>query len=215
MEKFIDNRQMLVVPLDRANVDTDAIIPKQFLKSVQRLGYGPHLFDEWRYMDHGEFGMDPMSRQINTAFVLNQPRYQKGEILLAKENFGCGSSREHAVWALSQYGFRVILAPSFGDIFFANALKNGLLVIQLAKDTINDLFSMCETTPNFSVQVNLAEENLVTSTGHTVPFTIRDSAKKRLIQGLDDIALTLQQTSRILDYEARRKELEPWLFANQ
>jgi len=204
----------LVAPLDRPNVDTDAIIPKQFLKSIRRSGFGPNLFDEWRYLDHGEPGMDNSKRQPNPDFVLNQPRYQGAQILLARENFGCGSSREHAVWALTDYGFRVVIAPSFADIFFNNSFKNGLLPIVLPAETVDRLFREVEATPGYALTVDLEAQTLTTPSGEQIPFEVDPFRKHCLLEGLDDIGLTLQHADEIRAYEARRREEAPWLFEN-
>jgi 3-isopropylmalate/(R)-2-methylmalate dehydratase small subunit len=203
----------LVAPLDRANVDTDAIIPKQFLKSIKRSGFGPNAFDEWRYLDRGEPGMDCSKRPINPDFVLNQARYQGASVLLARENFGCGSSREHAPWALEDFGFRVIIAPSFADIFFNNCFKNGILPIVLAADVVDRLFQQALSTAGYRLGVDLAAQTVITPTGEVIPFEVEGERKHRLLNGLDDIALTLQHTDKIKAYEARRKVAAPWLFA--
>ncbi|MGM0477237.1 MAG: 3-isopropylmalate dehydratase small subunit [Pseudomonadota bacterium] len=203
----------IVAPLDRANVDTDAIIPKQFLKSVQRSGFGPNLFDEWRYLDHGEPGMDNSRRPENPDFVLNRPRYRDASILLARENFGCGSSREHAPWALLDFGFRVIIAPSFADIFFNNCFKNGILPIVMDAATVERLFRATEATDRYALTVDLAAQTLVTPEGETIPFDVESGRKRRLLEGLDDIGLTLEHADDIRAYEARRREEAPWLFS--
>jgi 3-isopropylmalate/(R)-2-methylmalate dehydratase small subunit len=203
----------IVCPLDRSNVDTDAIIPKQFLKSIKRSGFGPNLFDEWRYLDHGEPGMDNSKRPINPDFVLNDPRYQGAEILLTRENFGCGSSREHAPWALEDFGFKVILAPSFADIFFNNSFKNGLLPIVLEEKTIDDLFQKTGTDQALEMTVNLSEQQLTTSYGQ-IPFEVDEFRKHCLLNGLDDIGLTLRHIDDIKAYEARRRVEAPWLHEN-
>ena len=202
----------IVAPLDRANVDTDAIIPKQFLKSVQRSGFGPNLFDEWRYLDHGEPGMDNSRRPENPDFVLNRPRYRDASILLARENFGCGSSREHAPWALLDFGFRVIIAPSFADIFFNNCFKNGILPIVMDAATVERLFRATEATDRYALTVDLAAQTLVAPEGETIPFDVESGRKRRLLEGLDDIGLTLEHADDIRAYEARRREEAPWLF---
>ncbi len=203
----------IVIPMDRPNVDTDAIIPKQFLKSIKRTGFGPNLFDEWRYLDHGEPGQDCSQRPINPDFELNQPRYKGGTILLARENFGCGSSREHAVWALDDFGIRVIIAPSFADIFFSNTSKNGILAITLEEKLINKLFAQVEATPGYQLKVDLAAQTITLPDGEIIEFEI-DSFKKHCLQeGLDDIGLTLQHTAEIEAYEAKRKQEAPWLFS--
>ncbi len=203
----------LVVPLDRANVDTDAIIPKQFLKSIKRSGFGPNAFDEWRYLDRGEPGKSNHDRPLNPDFVLNQARYQGASVLLARENFGCGSSREHAPWALEDYGFRAIIAPSFADIFFNNCFKNGLLPIVLPAETVDRLFREAEAIKGYALTVDLAEQTVTTPTGDTISFEVDGERKHRLLHGLDDIALTLQFTNEIKAYEARRKAEAAWLFA--
>jgi 3-isopropylmalate/(R)-2-methylmalate dehydratase small subunit len=200
-----------VVPLDRANVDTDAIIPKQFLKSIRRTGFGPYLFDEWRYLDRGEPEMDCSDRPLNTQFVLNQPCYANAQILLARENFGCGSSREHAPWALADYGFRVIIAPSFADIFYNNCFKNGLLPIVLDPEKVGDLFK--DTRPGYMLTVDLETQTVLTPYGEKIHFEVDPSRKHRLLNGLDDIGLTLQHADVIRAYEARRAQEAPWLFA--
>ncbi|MDA8381914.1 MAG: 3-isopropylmalate dehydratase small subunit [Betaproteobacteria bacterium] len=202
----------LVVPLDRANVDTDAIIPKQFLKSIQRAGFGPNLFDEWRYLDHGEPGMDPATRVVNPDFVLNQPRYQGARILLARENFGCGSSREHAPWALADYGFRAIIAPSFADIFYNNCLKNGLLPIVLEASQVDDLFKAAGGEPGYRLAVDLAQQVVRTPEGRCLGFAIDAFRKYCLLNGYDDIGLTLRHVADIKVFEERRREAMPWLF---
>jgi len=199
-----------VVPLDRANVDTDAIIPKQFLKSIRRAGFGPYLFDEWRYLDRGEPEMDCSQRPLNPDFVLNHPRYKGAQILLARENFGCGSSREHAPWALDDYGFRAIIAPSFADIFFNNCFKNGLLPIVLDASIVDNLFR--SAVPGVDLTINLAQQTVTTPDGNQIPFQIDPSRKHRLLHGLDDIGLTLQCADAIRAYEQRRRREVPWLF---
>ncbi len=201
-----------VIPLDRANVDTDAIIPKQFLKSIRRTGFGPFLFDEWRYLDRGEPEMDCTHRLRNPAFVLNQPEYSSGQILLTRENFGCGSSREHAPWALADYGIRVIIAPSFADIFHNNCFKNGLLPIVLDPDVVDRLFK--EVGPGYELSVDLDSQTIAQPDGTKIPFDIDPSRKERLLKGLDDIALTLEFAEDIRSYEARWREESPWLFAS-
>lgn len=203
----------IVIPLDRPNVDTDAIIPKQFLKSIKRSGFGPNLFDEWRYLDHGEPGQDNSNRPLNPDFELNQPRYQGGTILLARENFGCGSSREHAVWALEDFGIRVIIAPSFADIFFNNSSKNGILAIKLDEHLVDKLFQQVESTPGYKLTVDLPEQSITLPDGEVIGFEIDSFKKHCLIEGLDDIGLTLQYTDDIKAYEARRRKEAPWLFS--
>ena len=201
------------MPLDRANVDTDAIIPKQFLKSIKRSGFGPNAFDEWRYLDHGEPGMDNSKRKLNPDFVLNQPRYKGAQILLTRENFGCGSSREHAPWALEDYGFRVIIAPSYADIFFNNCFKNGLLPIRLGAAIVDALFMAEAKTSGFRLQVNLAQQKITAPDGTVYPFEVETFRKHCLLNGLDDIGLTMQHVEEIRAYEQKRKIEAPWLFA--
>jgi len=213
MEKFT-KLTGIVMPLDRPNVDTDAIIPKQFLKSIKRTGFGPNLFDEWRYLDHGEPGMDNSQRPINPDFVLNQPRYQGAQILLARENFGCGSSREHAPWALLDYGFRVIIAPSFADIFYNNCFKNGILPIVLDADTVDELFREVEANEGYTLTVDLENQTITRPDGTVIRFEIDEFRKHRLLEGLDDIGLTLEHADEIRAYEARRKKVAPWLFSH-
>ena len=203
----------IVVPLDRANVDTDAIIPKQFLKSIKRSGFGPNLFDEWRYLDEGQPDADNSQRPLNKSFVLNQQRYQGASILLARDNFGCGSSREHAPWALEDYGFRVIIAPSFADIFFNNCFKNGLLPIVLPEDTVDQLFKDVEAVPGYQLTVNLEKQAIEKANGEVVAFDVDVFRKHCLLNGLDDIGLTLQHTDDIKAYETKRKKEAPWLFS--
>lgn len=205
--------QGIVIPLDRPNVDTDAIIPKQFLKSIRRSGFGPNLFDEWRYLDLGEPGVSCEGRPLNEDFVLNQSRYQGGSILLARENFGCGSSREHAVWALEDFGIRAIIAPSFADIFFNNTSKNGILAIVLPEEQVDQLFSTVETQPGYELRVDLPEQTITLPNGETLSFEIDAFKKECLIEGLDDIGLTLQHTDDINAYEQQRRESAPWLFS--
>ena len=205
--------QGIVIPLDRANVDTDAIIPKQFLKSIQRSGFGQNLFDEWRYLDHGEPGKSCEGRALNDNFVLNQEPYNHGSILLARENFGCGSSREHAVWALEDFGIRVIIAPSFADIFFSNCSKNGILAIQLDETDVNKLFKMGTMQAGFQLTVDLSEQRISLPDGTTLSFEIDAFKKHCLLNGLDDIGLTLQHTQDIEVYEQQRQQQAPWLFA--
>ena len=202
----------LVVPLDRANVDTDAIIPKQFLKSIKRSGFGPNLFDECRYLDHGEPGQDASLRPLNPDFVLNQPRYQGAQVLLARENFGCGSSREHAPWALEDFGLRALIAPSFADIFYNNCFKNGLLPIVLDTAIVDQLFRETQAQPGYRVQVDLQEQTVITPAGIHFPFALDAHRKYCLINGLDDIGLTLQHVEQIHAYEAQRRLTAPWLF---
>ena len=210
MEKFT-RLDGLVVPLDRANVDTDAIIPKQFLKSIKRSGFGPNAFDEWRYLDHGEPGMDNTNRPLNPDFVLNQPRYQGAQVLLARENFGCGSSREHAPWALEDYGFRVIIAPSFADIFFNNCFKNGLLPIRLAAEQVDALFKAVEAQVGYRLVVDLEQQTISAPDGAVYQFEVEPFRKHCLLNGLDDIGLTLQHVEDIKAYEAKRHAAQPWM----
>jgi len=201
----------LVAPLDRENVDTDLIIPKQFLKSIKRTGFGPNLFDELRYLDHGEPGMDNSRRPLNPDFVLNQPRYQGASILLARKNFGCGSSREHAPWALSQYGFRAIIAPSYADIFFNNSFKNGLLPIILPETQVSKLFDDVKAFPGYKLRIDLERQVVVTQDGSELHFDIEPFRKHCLLNGLDDIGLTLQKADLIRAFEAERLARHPWL----
>ena len=212
MQAF-ENFTGVVAPLDRANIDTDAIIPKQFLKSIKRSGFGPYLFDEWRYLDHGEPDMDCTHRPRNSEFVLNDPRFAQAKILLTRENFGCGSSREHAPWALTDFGIRVILAPSFADIFFNNSFKNGLLPIRLDAAVIDGLFAQATGAEPLQITVDLPAQTLTLSNGQVIEFEVEAGSKQRLIAGLDDIGLTLQEADSIRDYEARRRIEVPWLFA--
>ena len=202
----------IVAPLDRSNVDTDAIIPKQFLKSIKRSGFGPNAFDEWRYLDHGEPGMDNSKRPLNPDFSLNQPRYQGAQILLTRKNFGCGSSREHAPWALDDYGFRAIIAPSFADIFFNNCYKNGLLPIVLTEEQVDQLFKEVEANEGYQLSIDLAEQTLTTPRGETFTFDITEHRKHSLLNGLDEIGLTLQHADEIRDFEEKRRQSQPWLF---
>jgi 3-isopropylmalate/(R)-2-methylmalate dehydratase small subunit len=211
MEKF-DTLTAIVAPLDRSNVDTDAIIPKQFLKSIKRSGFGPNLFDEWRYLDHGEPGMDNSKRPLNPEFVLNQPRYQDARILLARENFGCGSSREHAPWALQDYGFRVIIAPSFADIFFNNCFKNGILPIVQDAGQVDELFRETLAQEGYQLTVDLNAQTITKPDGAVLSFDVDAFRKHCLLNGLDDIGLTLQHVDDIKAYEARRAKEAPWLF---
>jgi 3-isopropylmalate/(R)-2-methylmalate dehydratase small subunit len=201
----------LVVPLDRANVDTDAIIPKQYLKSIKRSGFGPNLFDEWRYLDRGEPGEDSSKRKPNPDFVLNQPRYQGASILLARENFGCGSSREHAPWAIEQFGFRALIAPSFADIFFNNCFKNGLLPIQLPAMTVAKLFDEVAAFGGYALTIDLPRQVVVKPDGAEVPFDVQPFRKQCLVNGWDDIGLTLRHADKIRAFEAERLARQPWL----
>ncbi|MDO8333988.1 MAG: 3-isopropylmalate dehydratase small subunit [Nitrosomonas sp.] len=212
MEKF-HTFTGLVAPMDRANVDTDAIIPKQFLKSIKRSGFGQNLFDEWRYLDHGEPGMDPAQRQPNPDFVLNQPRYQAAQILLARANFGCGSSREHAPWSLQDYGFRVIVAPSFADIFFNNCFKIGLLPIILDSAILDRLFEEMKLNIGYSLTVDLENQMVITPSKEAFNFEVDSFRKHCLLNGLDEIGLTLQHAEKIKQFEQKRRTEQPWLFA--
>lgn len=202
----------LVAPLDRANVDTDAIIPKQFLKSIKRAGFGPNAFDEWRYLDQGEPGMDNSKRPLNPDFPLNFPRYQGASVLLARENFGCGSSREHAPWALLDYGFRAIIAPSFADIFFNNCFKNGILPIVLDAAIVDSLFKEAEPKEGYQLLIDLQTQTVQTPAGNIYAFEIDPFRKHCLLNGLDDIGLTLQHVDEIKVFEAKHKATQPWLF---
>ena len=210
MDKFTVHTG-LVAPLDRANVDTDQIIPKQFLKSIHRSGFGPNLFDEWRYLDRGEPGQDPAQRRPNPDFVLNQPRYQRASILLSRKNFGCGSSREHAPWALDQFGFRAVIAPSFADIFFSNCYKNGLLPIVLTEMQVSQLFDEVAAFNGYQLTVDLARQVVVKPDGAELPFDITPFRKYCLLGGYDDIGLTLRHADKIRAYEAERLLKKPWL----
>ena len=203
----------LACPLDRANVDTDAIIPKQFLKSIKRSGFGPYLFDEWRYTNYGEPGMDCSTRPLNQDFVLNQPRYQGAQVLLARDNFGCGSSREHAPWAIDDYGFRVIIAPSFADIFFNNCYKNGILPIVASADIVDQLFRECAANEGYRLKVDLESQTVTLPSGQSFGFDITPHRKHCLLNGLDEIGLTLQHADDIQAFEAKHKAAQPWLFA--
>ena len=211
MEKFT-TLTGLVVPLDRSNVDTDAIIPKQFLKSIYRTGYGPNCFDEWRYLDKGEPGMDNSKRPVNPDFVLNFPRYKGAEILLARKNFGCGSSREHAPWALLQYGFRCVIAPSFADIFYSNSLKNGLVPVVLSEDVIDRLFRDCEKTEGYRLTVDLDKQTVTEPAGTVTPFDISAFRRWAIMNGFDDIGITLStRQDKIRAFEDKRLAEKPWL----
>jgi 3-isopropylmalate/(R)-2-methylmalate dehydratase small subunit len=212
MQKF-ERKEGLVAPLDRANVDTDAIIPKQFLKSIKRTGFGPNLFDEWRYMDHGEPDMDHSRRPLRPDFVLNQKRYQGATVLLARENFGCGSSREHAPWALLQYGFQAVIAPSFADIFYNNSLKNGLVLIKLDAKVVDRLFKEIAATEGYRLAVDLEQQTVTTPGGENFHFDIDPSRKQCILNGLDDVGLTLEHADQIRAFEARHRSEQPWLFA--
>ena len=211
MEKFalIDG---IVAPMDRANIDTDAIIPKQFLKSIKRAGFGPYAFDEWRYLDHGEPGMDCTQRPLNPDFVLNQARYQGAQILLARENFGCGSSREHAPWALEDFGFRVIIAPSYADIFFNNCFKNGVLPIKLDAAIVDELFKAVAASAGYRLKIDLAQQTISAIDGRVIHFEVDAFRKHCLLNGLDDIGLTLQHVNEIKAFEVKHRAAQPWLF---
>ena len=203
----------IVLPLDRANVDTDAIIPKQFLKSIKRSGFGVNLFDDWRYLDTGEPGMDNSTRPVNEDFILNKPRYQNAQVLVARKNFGCGSSREHAPWALQDYGFRVVIAPSYADIFFNNCFKNGILPIILDEAIVEGLFKEVVATDGYQLNVDLEAQTVTTPSGELIKFDVDGFRKHCLLNGLDDIGLTLQHTDEIHAYEDKRKQNAPWLFS--
>ncbi len=211
MDKF-ESFKGVVAPLDRANVDTDAIIPKQFLKSIRRTGFGPYLFDEWRYLDQGEPDMDCTNRPLNTSFVLNDKRYQQAQVLLARDNFGCGSSREHAPWALADFGFRVIIAPSFADIFFSNSFKNGILPIKLDSAVVDDLFRQASGDKALEMEVDLESQELRPVGGEVISFEVDEFRKHCLLEGLDDIGLTLQHSEEIKAFEQQRREQAPWVF---
>ena len=212
MEKFV-RREGLVAPMDRANVDTDSVIPKQYLKSIKRTGYGPNLFDEWRYLDHGEPGMDHSKRPLNPEFVLNQPRYRGATVLLARENFGCGSSREHAPWALLQYGFQAVIAPSFADIFYNNSLKNGLLLIKLDGKIVDRLFKAVQGAEGYQLAVDLEAQTVTAPGGESFKFDIDPFAKHCLLNGLDEIGLSLEHAGKIKAFETQHRERQPWLFS--
>jgi 3-isopropylmalate/(R)-2-methylmalate dehydratase small subunit len=212
VKKFV-SCEGLVAPLDRANVDTDAIIPKQFLKSIKRSGFGQNLFDEWRYLDHGEPGMDAAQRKLNPDFILNLPRYHGAQILLARSNFGCGSSREHAPWALQDYGFQVIIAPSFADIFFNNCFKIGLLPIVLGANDVDQLFREVQATEGYQLVVDLEDQSVITPGGESFFFDVDPFRKHSLLNGLDEIGLTLQHADRIRAFEEKHRAMQPWLFA--
>lgn len=211
-QKCFTSHTGIVMPMDRDNVDTDTIIPKQFMKSISRQGFGQHLFDSLRYLDEGQPGMDCTTRALNTAFTLNQPQYQGASILLSRENFGCGSSREHAPWALTGYGFRVIIAESFGDIFYNNAFKNGLLPLRLDSITIDALFTSLYANSGFTLTVDLTKQVVTTPTGDIFNFAIEAFHRDCLLKGLDNIALTLQHSRTIHAFEARRRQAAPWIF---
>ena len=210
MDAFTVHRG-LVAPMDRANVDTDAIIPKQFLKSIKRTGFGPNLFDEWRYLDKGEPGQDPATRRPNPDFVLNQPRYAGASVLLARDNFGCGSSREHAPWALQQYGFRALIAPSYADIFFNNCFKNGILPIVLPESQVARLFDEVQAFPGYSLSIDLPRQVVLLPDGSEWPFEVQAFRKYCLVNGFDDIGLTLRHADKIRAFEAERLARMPWL----
>ncbi|MDQ7075332.1 MAG: 3-isopropylmalate dehydratase small subunit [Gammaproteobacteria bacterium] len=205
----------LVAPLDRPNVDTDAIIPKQYLKSIKRSGFGPNLFDDWRYLDPGEPGQDSSQRRLNPDFILNEPRYAGAQVLLGRENFGCGSSREHAVWALDDYGFRVVIAPSFADIFFNNSFKSGLLPIVLDAQIVERLFVEASAAEGYALSVDLQAQTLSTPSGESIAFEVDEFRKYCLLNGLDDIGLTLKHADQVRAYEQQRRKSAPWLFAQE
>jgi len=211
MKAFV-KQSGIVAPMDRANIDTDMIIPKQFLKSIKRSGFGPNLFDELRYLDEGQPDADNSGRPLNPDFVLNQPRYKGASVLIARENFGCGSSREHAPWALEDFGFQVIISSSYADIFFNNSFKNGLLPIVLDEAIVDELFNEVAATEGYELTVDLENQQIVKSNGDAVPFEVDAFRKHCLLNGLDDIGLTLQDADDIKAYEAKRKESSPWLF---
>ena len=211
MEKFI-RKEGLLVPLDRANVDTDAIIPKQFLKSIYRTGYGPNLFDEWRYKDRGEPGQDSSKRPVNPDFVLNKKRFEGATVLLARENFGCGSSREHAPWALQQFGFQTVIAPSFADIFYNNSLKNGLLLIKFDTKIVDQLFKEAESKEGYRLAVDLDTQTVTMPGGDSFKFDLDPFRKHCIMNGLDDIGLTLEHADKIRAFEVKHKSAQPWLF---
>jgi 3-isopropylmalate/(R)-2-methylmalate dehydratase small subunit len=210
MQKFTTHTG-IVAPIDRANVDTDAIMPKQFLKSIHKTGFGPHLFDEWRYKDPGYYGKPESQRQPNPDFVLNQSRYQGASVLLARKNFGCGSSREHAPWAIGQYGFRVILAPSYADIFFNNCFKSGLLPLVLSESQIDQLFNEVSAFPGYKLTIDLERQRIVKGQGEEIAFEVNAFRKYCLLNGLDDIGLTLRHKDKIAAFEAQRLAAKPWL----
>ncbi|MDR5874523.1 3-isopropylmalate dehydratase small subunit [Halomonas sp. CUBES01] len=211
MKKF-ERFEGVVAPLDRANVDTDLIIPKQFLKSIKRTGFGVNLFDELRYLDEGEPGQDCSQRPLNPDFVLNKPRYQGAEILLTRRNFGCGSSREHAPWALEDFGFKVVVAPSFADIFYNNAFKNGILLITFDEDTIDRLFDEVEAKEGYRMDVDLENQRVITHRGEILEFEVDEFRKHCLLEGLDDIGLTLKDEDAIRRFEESHRQARPWLF---
>jgi 3-isopropylmalate/(R)-2-methylmalate dehydratase small subunit len=211
MKKF-ERIEGLVAPLDRANVDTDLIIPKQFLKSIKRTGFGVNLFDELRYLDEGYPGQDCSKRPLNPDFVLNQPRYQGASVLLARRNFGCGSSREHAPWALEDFGFRVVIAPSFADIFYNNAFKNGLLLVTLSEEVVDQLFREVAASEGYALEVDLESQRITTPSGEIIEFEVDAFRKHCLLNGLDDIGITLQDEDAIRAFEKRHRQARPWLF---
>jgi 3-isopropylmalate/(R)-2-methylmalate dehydratase small subunit len=211
MEPFV-KQSGIVAPMDRANIDTDMIIPKQFLKSIKRSGFGPNLFDELRYLDEGQPDADNSGRPLNPDFVLNQPRYKGASVLIARENFGCGSSREHAPWALEDFGFRTIIAPSYADIFFNNSFKNGLLPIVLDEETVDGLFKDVQANEGYELTVDLENQNIIKPNGDTIAFEVDSFRKHCLLNGLDDIGLTLQDADDINAYEDKRRQSSPWLF---
>jgi 3-isopropylmalate/(R)-2-methylmalate dehydratase small subunit len=211
MEKFV-RKEGLVVPLDRANVDTDAIIPKQFLKSIKRTGFGPNLFDEWRYLDRGEPGTDSSKRPLNPDFVLNKSRYRGATVLVARENFGCGSSREHAPWALQQYGFQTVIAPSFADIFYNNSLKNGLLLIKFDSKIVDQLLREAQAAEGYRLAVDLEQQTVTTPGGESFSFDIDPFRKHCMLNGFDDIGLTLAHAGEIKAFEEKHRREQPWLF---
>lgn len=211
----LTQHQGLVVPLDRANVDTDLIIPKQFLKSIKRTGFGPNLFDVLRYLDEGQPGQDASQRPLNPDFVLNQPRYQGASVLLTRRNFGCGSSREHAPWALEDFGFRVVIAPSFADIFYNNAFKNGILLVPLDEATVERLFQEVEANDGYRLDVDLEAQTVTTPSGEVLSFEVDGFRKHCLLNGLDDIGLTLQDDAIIREFEKKHRQANPWLFRDK
>lgn len=208
--KAFTKLKAIVAPLDRANIDTDAIIPKQFLKSIHRSGFGPYLFDEWRYLDRGEPGQDCSNRPLNPEFILNKPQYEHAKILLTRENFGCGSSREHAPWALVDYGFRAIIAPSFADIFYNNCFKNGILPISLSAAIVDQLFK--EISDGYELTIDLQNQVIITPNEQHIKFNVDENRRHRLLNGLDDIALSLKHADKIKAYELERSKRAPWLF---
>ena len=210
--RAFEQHKGLVAPLDRPNVDTDIIIPKQYLKSIKRTGFGVNLFDELRYLDEGWSGKDLSERQLNPDFILNQERFANSTVLIARQNFGCGSSREHAPWALDDYGFRVVIAPSFADIFYNNCFKNGLLPLVLSEEQVEQLFQEVMANPGYQLDINLEEQKVTLPSGESFSFEIDPFRKECLIKGLDDIGLTLESESTIREYEKTRREQKPWLF---